>query len=150
VIALIAAFVPLTEIVKLVNIGTLFAFVIVNLGVIILRRTRPDLQRGFRVPFVPGFPIIGTLLCLYLMRYLDRDTWIRFFVWLIIGVAIYFVYGAGTRGSGRGRWRTRRPSSAERLRTGGRPSRARAPSERRPSRPGRGWRPAPPRARPPR
>jgi APA family basic amino acid/polyamine antiporter len=92
-IAIIAAFVPLAEIVKLVNIGTLFAFVLVNIGVIILRRTRPDLQRGFRVPFVPVFPIIGALLCLYLMRYLDRDTWIRFGVWLAIGFAIYFLYG---------------------------------------------------------
>jgi APA family basic amino acid/polyamine antiporter len=92
-IAMVAAFVPLSEIVKLVNIGTLFAFVIVNIGVIVLRRTRPDLKRGFRVPFVPVFPIIGTLLCLYLMRYLDRDTWIRFLVWLAIGVAIYFAYG---------------------------------------------------------
>jgi basic amino acid/polyamine antiporter, APA family len=92
-IAIIAAFVPLTEIVKLVNIGTLFAFVLVNIGVIILRRTRPDLKRGFRVPFVPVFPIIGTLLCLYLMRYLDRDTWIRFVGWLLLGLIIYFVYG---------------------------------------------------------
>jgi basic amino acid/polyamine antiporter, APA family len=92
-IAAIAAFVPLSEIVKLVNIGTLFAFVLVNIGVIILRRTRPDLKRGFRVPFVPVFPIIGTLLCFYLMRYLDRDTWIRFVVWLAIGLVIYLLYG---------------------------------------------------------
>jgi APA family basic amino acid/polyamine antiporter len=92
-IAIMAAFVPLSEIVKLVNIGTLFAFVLVNIGVIILRRTRPDLKRGFRVPFVPLFPIIGALLCLYLMRYLDRDTWIRFGVWLILGFVIYFLYG---------------------------------------------------------
>jgi len=88
-----AAFVPLTEIVKLVNIGTLFAFVLVNVGVIILRRTRPDLKRGFRVPFVPVFPIIGVLLCVYLMTYLDRDTWLRFAVWLVIGLVIYFAYG---------------------------------------------------------
>ena len=92
-IAIIAAFVPLSEIVKLVNIGTLFAFVLVNIGVIILRRTRPDLKRGFRVPFVPLFPIIGAILCVYLMRYLDRDTWIRFAVWLVIGFVIYFLYG---------------------------------------------------------
>ena len=73
-IATVAAFVPLAEIVKLVNIGTLFAFIVVNIGVIILRRTKPDLKRGFRVPFVPVFPIIGTMLCLYLMRYLSlRD-----------------------------------------------------------------------------
>jgi APA family basic amino acid/polyamine antiporter len=93
IIALIAAFVPLSEIVKLVNIGTLFAFLLVNLGVIILRRTRPDLKRGFRVPWVPVFPIIGALLCLYLMKYLDRQTWIRFVVWLAIGLVIYFLYG---------------------------------------------------------
>ena len=66
---------------------------LVNIGVIILRRTRPDLKRGFRVPFVPVFPIIGALLCIYLMKYLDRDTWIRFVVWLAIGLVIYFVYG---------------------------------------------------------
>ena len=77
-----AAFMPLTEIVKLVNIGTLFAFVLVNIGVIILRRTRPDLKRGFRVPFVPVFPIIGAGLCIYLMMYLDGETWLRFVVWL--------------------------------------------------------------------
>ena len=92
-IAALAAVVPLSEIVKLVKIGTLFAFLLVNIGVIILRRTRPDLKRGFRVPFVPVFPIIGTLLCIYLMRYLDRDTWIRFIVWLAIGLVIYFLYG---------------------------------------------------------
>ena len=65
--AALAAVVPLTEIVELVNIGTLFAFVVVNIGVIILRRTRPDLERGYRVPFVPVFPLIGTALCVYLM-----------------------------------------------------------------------------------
>jgi APA family basic amino acid/polyamine antiporter len=92
-IAIIAAFVPLKEIVKLVNIGTLFAFVLVNFGVIILRRTRPDLRRGFRVPFVPVFPIIGALLCFYLMRYLDSATWLRFVGWLAIGLVIYFAYG---------------------------------------------------------
>jgi basic amino acid/polyamine antiporter, APA family len=75
------------------GIGTLFAFIVVNIGVIILRRTKPDLERGFRVPWVPVFPIIGTLLCLYLMRYLSAATWIRFGVWLAIGLVIYFAYG---------------------------------------------------------
>src|SRR5829696_5795353 len=92
-IAALAAFVPLEEIAKLVNIGTLFAFVITNIGVIVLRRTRPDLERGFRVPFVPLFPIIGAVLAIFLMKYLERDTWIRFGVWLAIGFAIYFAYG---------------------------------------------------------
>jgi basic amino acid/polyamine antiporter, APA family len=91
--AALAAVVPLTEIVKLVNIGTLFAFVVVNIGVIILRRTRPDLERGYRVPFVPVFPIIGTGLCIYLMVDLPGTTWLRFLIWMAIGLLIYLVYG---------------------------------------------------------
>ena len=66
---------------------------LVNIGVIILRRTRPDLKRGFRVPFVPVFPIIGVILCCYLMATSTRETWLRFVVWLAIGIVIYFVYG---------------------------------------------------------
>jgi APA family basic amino acid/polyamine antiporter len=91
--AVLAAFVPLSEIAKLVNIGTLFAFVLVNLGVIILRHTKPDMDRGFRVPFVPVFPLIGTALCIYLMTKLEAITWLRFGVWLAIGMVIYAVYG---------------------------------------------------------
>jgi APA family basic amino acid/polyamine antiporter len=93
VFAFLAAVVPLTEIVELVNIGTLFAFIVVNLGVIILRRTRPDLERGYRVPFVPVFPIIGIALCVYLMTRLPGTTWWRFAIWMAIGFAIYFAYG---------------------------------------------------------
>jgi APA family basic amino acid/polyamine antiporter len=92
-IAVLAALVPLSEIVKLVNIGTLFAFLLVNIGVIILRRTQPDMERPFRVPFVPVFPIIGSCLIIYLMTKLPWDTWARFVVWLLIGLAIYFFYG---------------------------------------------------------
>ena len=91
--AIIAALLPLSEIAKLVNIGTLFAFLIVNIGVIVLRRTQPDLERGFRVPFVPWFPIIGSLLCIYLMTKLELVTWYRFFGWLIIGLVVYYLYG---------------------------------------------------------
>jgi APA family basic amino acid/polyamine antiporter len=91
--AIMAALLPLSEIAKLVNIGTLFAFLIVNIGVIILRRTQPDLERGFRVPFVPVFPIIGALLCIYLMTKLEAVTWLRFFAWLALGLVIYVVYG---------------------------------------------------------
>jgi APA family basic amino acid/polyamine antiporter len=91
--AALAAVVPLAEIVQLVNIGTLFAFVVVNIGVIILRRTRPDLERGYRVPFVPVFPIIGTLLCIYLMIDLPGATWARFLIWMALGLVIYFAYG---------------------------------------------------------
>ena len=81
------------EIAKLVNIGTLFAFVIVNIGVIVLRRTRPDLERGFRVPLVPVFPLIGAALCIFLMTKLEATTWMRFGVWMVLGLVIYFVYG---------------------------------------------------------
>jgi APA family basic amino acid/polyamine antiporter len=91
-IAILAALVPLSEIIKLVNIGTLFAFVLVNIGVIILRRTKPDMERPFRTPLVPFFPIIGCLLCFWLMKDLPGTTWIRFVVWLAIGLVIYFTY----------------------------------------------------------
>ena len=92
-ISILAALVPLSEIVKLVNVGTLFAFVLVNVGVIILRRTRPDMPRPYRVPWSPVLPILGVLFAVYLMTDLPIDTWIRFVVWLLIGVVIYFAYG---------------------------------------------------------
>jgi APA family basic amino acid/polyamine antiporter len=92
-IAVLAALVPLTEIAKLINIGTLFAFLLVNIGVIVLRRTRPDLDRGFRVPLVPFVPIAGALLCVYLMTRLDGQTWIRFGAWMAVGLVVYFAYG---------------------------------------------------------
>ena len=92
-IATLAAFVPLAEVAKLVNIGTLFAFLLVNIGVIVLRRTNPDLERGFRVPFVPVFPLIGAGLCIFLMTYLDTATWLRFGAWMALGILVYLVYG---------------------------------------------------------
>jgi basic amino acid/polyamine antiporter, APA family len=92
-IALIAAFVPLTEIAELVNIGTLFAFFIVNIAVIWLRRSKPDMERGFRVPLAPVVPLIGAALCVYLMTKLPLETWLRFIAWLALGLLIYAVYG---------------------------------------------------------
>ncbi len=92
-IAILAAFVPLAEIAELVNIGTLFAFFIVNVAVIWLRRTKPDLERGFRVPGVPVVPAIGAALCVYLMSKLPLETWLRFAGWLALGMLIYVVYG---------------------------------------------------------
>ncbi|GAA3658703.1 amino acid permease [Microbacterium marinilacus] len=92
VVAILAAFVPLSTLAELVNIGTLAAFVLVSIGVIVLRRTRPDLPRAFRVPWVPVLPIVSAVICLYLMLNLTLDTWIRFVVWLAIGVVVYFVY----------------------------------------------------------
>ncbi|HZZ19952.1 MAG TPA: amino acid permease [Opitutaceae bacterium] len=74
------------------NIGTLFAFALVSVGVIVLRKRQPDRHRAFKVPFVPLFPIISVILCVVLMTGLTVITWIRFFVWLAIGLAIYFGY----------------------------------------------------------
>lgn len=91
-IAILATFVPLSTLAELVNIGTLAAFVLVSIGVIILRKKRPDLKHSFKVPFVPVLPIIAALVCFYLMLNLNLDTWIRFIVWLAIGVVVYFVY----------------------------------------------------------
>ncbi|MEP6955891.1 MAG: amino acid permease [Chthoniobacterales bacterium] len=79
----------------LTNIGTLFAFVLVCIGVIVLRKTDPSRPRPFRVPLVPLFPILGVLFCGALMLSLPIETWVRFFIWLIIGLVIYFFYGAG-------------------------------------------------------
>jgi basic amino acid/polyamine antiporter, APA family len=88
-----AALLPIQEIAELANIGTLFAFVLVCLGVWILRHLDPDGRRPFRTPFVPAVPIIGALSCLYLMESLPLVTWIRFFGWMAVGLVIYFAYG---------------------------------------------------------
>jgi APA family basic amino acid/polyamine antiporter len=77
----------------LANIGTLFAFIIVSVGVIVLRRTQPERPRGFRCPGSPWTPIISIVFCLVLMMGLPLETWVRFFVWLVIGLAIYFPFG---------------------------------------------------------
>ena len=87
-----AGIVDIGDAADLSNIGTLFAFVLVSLGVIFLRKTQPDRPRGFRVPLVPLFPIISVVLCGGLMTGLTVITWIRFFVWLAIGLLIYFTY----------------------------------------------------------
>ncbi|HXZ28017.1 MAG TPA: amino acid permease [Terriglobales bacterium] len=87
-----AGIVDIGEAADLSNIGTLFAFVLVSLGVLVLRRTQPDRPRGFKVPFVPLFPILSVVLCVALMSGLLVITWARFFAWLIIGLVIYFSY----------------------------------------------------------
>ncbi|WP_205315782.1 amino acid permease [Nonomuraea lactucae] len=91
--ALLAGFISLGALAELVNIGTLFAFVVVSVGVIILRRTRPDLPRAFRAPMVPLLPILSVLACFYLMLNLPVETWLRFVIWMLIGAVIYFAYG---------------------------------------------------------
>jgi amino acid transporter len=74
-------------------VATLFAFVLVNIGVIVLRRTKPDLERRFRTPLVPFVPIIGLALCIYLMTKLEAATWWRFAIWMLIGLVVYAAYG---------------------------------------------------------
>lgn len=92
-IAVAATAFPMSKLEEMVNVGTLFAFILVSAGVIILRRTRPDLNRGFRAPFVPALPILSILACLWLMLNLTALTWIRFVVWMVVGVAVYALYG---------------------------------------------------------
>lgn len=90
--ALLAGFADFGTLEEMVNIGTLFAFVLVSVGVLILRRTRPDLPRGFRAPLVPLIPVLAVLSCLWLMLNLSVETWLRFVVWMLIGFVVYFAY----------------------------------------------------------
>jgi APA family basic amino acid/polyamine antiporter len=92
-VALLAGLTRVEILEEMINIGTLSAFVLVSIGVVILRRKRPDLPRAYRVPFSPVLPIVSALLCVYLMLNLTTLTWVRFAVWLVVGIAIYFAYG---------------------------------------------------------
>lgn len=92
IMALVAGLMPLGDLAELVNIGTLAAFAFVCLGVIILRITQPNLPRPFRSPFSPLFPVLGMLSCGGLMAFLPAITWLRFMVWLVIGLIVYFTY----------------------------------------------------------
>ncbi len=93
VAALIAGLFPIGLLGELVSIGTLLAFVIVCGGILVLRRTQPDLPRPFRTPLVPLVPILGILICGYMMYGLPTDTWLRLAIWMALGLAIYFLYG---------------------------------------------------------
>ncbi|GLY23599.1 amino acid permease [Micromonospora sp. NBRC 101691] len=92
-VALLAGFLPLTALADLVSIGALCAFVLVSLAVPILRRTRPELERPFTVPFSPVLPVVSALACLYLMLNLSVETWLRFLAWMLLGFLIYLFYG---------------------------------------------------------
>jgi APA family basic amino acid/polyamine antiporter len=92
-VAVGAAFFPADKLEEMVNVGTLFAFVLVSGGVLVLRRTHPELPRAFRVPWVPVVPVLAILACLWLMLNLTVLTWLRFFTWMAAGVVIYFAYG---------------------------------------------------------
>jgi APA family basic amino acid/polyamine antiporter len=92
-VAIIAGFSDIGVLEEMVNVGTLFAFVLVSIGVVVLRRTRPDLERSFKVPLMPVLPILSVLACLWLMINLTAITWIRFLIWMALGVAVYYLYG---------------------------------------------------------
>jgi APA family basic amino acid/polyamine antiporter len=91
-VSVFSGLLPITTLGHLTSIGTLFAFVIVCIGVIVLRRTRPELHRPYRTPFVPWVPAGGVAVCLLMMAFLDRLTWIGLTVWLLIGLVVYFGY----------------------------------------------------------
>jgi APA family basic amino acid/polyamine antiporter len=93
VVAVAATFFPAGALEEMVNIGTLFAFVLVSIGVVILRRTRPDLPRAFRTPLVPLVPVLAVLACVWLMINLSVETWLRFVIWMLLGLVVYLLYG---------------------------------------------------------
>ena len=91
-VSLFSGFVPLASLGDMTSIGTLLAFVIVCAGVMVMRKTQPDLPRPYRTPMVPLIPILGILVCFAMMASLDKWTWVRLVVWLLIGFVIYFGY----------------------------------------------------------
>jgi APA family basic amino acid/polyamine antiporter len=93
IVAIVAGLTPIQVLGEMTSIGTLFAFVVVCTAVLVLRAKRPEAHRPFRVPFGPVFPILGVLSCLYLMVNLTVMTWVRFLVWLDVGMVIYWFYG---------------------------------------------------------
>ncbi len=92
IMATTAGLLPINQVANLVNMGTLAAFAVVSSGVIVLRYTKPNLERSFRTPYAPFIPLIGVLLCFYLMSSLPALTWISFGIWTLVGIVIYFSY----------------------------------------------------------
>lgn len=93
IVSLFAAFVPARVVGEMTSIGTLFAFILVCLGVLVMRSKMPEAPRAFRTPLVPLVPILGVFVCLFMMVFLPLDTWIRLIVWMMIGFDIYLYYG---------------------------------------------------------
>ena len=92
-VSLFAGFVPVSDLGHMVSIGTLFAFTLVCIGIMVLRHKLPNAIRPFRTPWVPFVPCMGILVCLYLMYSLPAESWYRLAIWMIIGVVLYFAYG---------------------------------------------------------
>ncbi|GAB2822612.1 amino acid permease [Ferruginibacter profundus] len=101
-VSLFAAFVPARVVGEMTSIGTLFAFILVCIGVWVMRNKMPELPRAFKTPLVPLVPILGIFVCLFMMVFLPMDTWIRLLVWMLIGMDIYLVYGAKHSNLGNG------------------------------------------------
>ncbi|MGG7033899.1 MAG: amino acid permease [Flavobacterium sp.] len=92
-VSLFAGFVPVSDLGHMVSIGTLLAFVLVCVGILIMRKKMPDAPRAFRTPFVPFVPLAGVLVCLFLMYSLPFESWLRLIIWMALGVLLYFTYG---------------------------------------------------------
>jgi APA family basic amino acid/polyamine antiporter len=92
-VSLFSGFVPVSDLGHMVSIGTLFAFVLVCIGIMVLRKSMPNVVRPFRTPWVPFVPIMGILVCLYLMYSLPNESWLRLVVWMAVGIGVYFWYG---------------------------------------------------------
>lgn len=101
-VSLFAAFVPARVVGEMTSIGTLFAFILVCIGIWVMRNKMPELPRSFKTPMVPLVPILGILTCLFMMVFLPMDTWIRLLVWMLIGMDIYLAYGAKNSHLGNG------------------------------------------------
>ena len=101
-VSLFAAFVPARVVGEMTSIGTLFAFILVCIGVWVMRVKMPELPRSFKTPLVPLVPILGIGVCLFMMVFLPMDTWIRLLVWMLIGMDIYLVYGVKNSVLGKG------------------------------------------------
>lgn len=93
VTAIMAGILPLNIIIELCNIGTLFAFVLVSIGIVVLRKTMPNIERKFKCPGVPFTPVLTVISCVFLMSYLPAVTWVRFAIWLVVGAVIYVAFG---------------------------------------------------------
>ena len=91
-VSIFAGFIPIKSLGHMVSIGTLFAFSLVCLGVLIMRKTKPEVRRKFKVPLVPYIPVAGILVCVYLMTSLGKESWERLFIWLFLGIIIYVFY----------------------------------------------------------